>query len=410
MKCFVAILVAFLPLAAPAENLAARFAWRQPITGPLVTGQFYRVKVTPEMFNASRAFPNDLRIMDGDGKEWPYAMWADEARSDLRNVRARTPAEASGATKECRWQNIEVVEGEHNQVIVQVSGHHFIRRAEVFGSENGNRWQMLGSGRLVDFAEPLRLSSRVIRYPSSTLPLLQIRVYPMVIETVEDIAVGRVAVAFATEDPGELEVVPARKVGVEPADAPPAGAQVAVLDLGARNQPVERITVSARGDYAAALRVYGRNEATNRWRLAGEGIVYRVDDDPADQLALKWFSSRFMKVELYPMGVESLKDLEIRPSAVPRYLIFEAQSGPRPVLYCGAAGMEPPAYELNRRKLEPVVATAPAAALGRSEGLAAWPAVPARRPRGAIIAVGVGLAVVLLVWRLAYGPRPRRRR
>ena len=231
-------------------------------------------------------------------------------------------------------------------------GREFLRRVEVFASEDHSAWARVGAGFLVDQRVERALINRTITYPPTDAPYLQVRVYPDVQNASEDVRVDRVAVALheASEESREEFLLEPVK---ESASDRKEGVQVLTYDTGARNRPVQFLRVAAEGrDFALPVKVYGRNADTNTWRWVADGGIHRWGDQVRDRIDLRGTTFRFLKVELYLYDEPPVKVTRAVGEATPHYMVLEAQGGSRPFVYYGAAGHALPHYDLPRRVSE----------------------------------------------------------
>lgn len=365
----------FTALADTGDTLRAGFVWRQRLEGAFEPDHLCRVMVPGEVFDGCRVFPDDLRILDDQDQQWPFYVWIPAPKTVMENVPVRLVNASEIARPErCLRQDMEVrpdartgARREHNGVVVHTSGGDFLRRVEVLGSEDGSRWWDLGKGYLVDHRQGAEVQNRVIRYPTSTYPLLQVRVYPDARNASETFALRSVSPIRTVETAGQLEDVPLRMI--EPAeDDRKDGCQVLVVDTGAGGRPVERLVVgSDEREYARAVNLYGRNAETNAWRWAASAEIHRLGEDVSETLMLERVAYRFLKLEIYHYDDPPLPHPTVLARAVPRYLVFEAGPGRRAEVYYGSERIGAPRYDLRRRATETAAAAAPVAALGPRE-------------------------------------------
>ena len=386
-------------------DLRTKFAWRQAIVGGEQTGVLYRIRTPREVFDGCRLFPSDLRILDEAGGQWPFYIFTPEGKTVVASVPTKT-LNVSVVEKKDRYVRQDFVipadaetrkRREHNQVIVRTPGRDFVRRVEVYGSESQSDWGLLGVGYLVDHSRDVRVCNKTVRYPPSTFPFMQIRVYPNAQNAAEPLVVEGVVVANSAEVPGEYEDVPLRKADVPKKDLR-EGCQVVVFDVEAKNRPVDRLVINA-GDreYARSLRVSGRNEETNLWRWVADAEIHKLGDSVQDTLSLKGFAFRFLKVELFNYDDKPLADLNVKAQAAPRYLVAESQ-GAGAVLYYGAMDVESPRYDLHRRQGDEESAAAPMLRLRNRMDNQLQKTSGFGKYGPWLAAVAVGLVSLLVIW------------
>ena len=386
-------------------DLRTKFAWRQAIAGGEEPGVLYRIRTPREVFDGCRNFPSDLRIMDGALREWPFYVFTPEEKTTTETVPTKM-VNASVVEKKDRYVRQDVVipadaesgkRREHNQVIVRTPGSDFVRRVEVYGSENQNDWGLLGVGYLVDRSRDVQVCNKTVRYPSSTFPFMQIRVYPNAQNVAEPLAVEELVVANSVEVPGEYEDVPLRKADVPQKDLK-EGCQVVVFDVEAKNRPIDRLVIKAADrEYARSLRVYGRNEETNLWRWVADAEIHSLGESVQDTLSLKGFVFRFLKVEMFNYDDKALSDLNVKAQAVPRYLVTESQGGGA-VLYYGAMDIDSPQYDLHRCRGDDEAVIAPLVRLRDRADNQIQKTSGFGKYGPWLAAVAVGLVSLLVIW------------
>ncbi len=386
-------------------DLREKCAWRQEIADATESGKLYRIRTPRELFDGCRAFPSDVRIMDEGARQWPFYVFTPEGKTSTDTVPAKT-VNASTAEKRDRYVRQDLVipadaetgkRREHNQVIVRTPGGDYVRRVEIYGSENQKDWGLLGVGYLVDHSRDVHVCNKTVRYPVSTFPFLQVRVYPNAQNAAEPLTVQSVVVANTVEVPGEYEDVPLRKIDVPESDLK-EDCQVVVFDAEAKNLPVERLVIRAgNSEYARSLRAYGRNEETNKWRWVADGEIHKLGESVQDTLALKGFGFRFLKIELFNYDDQPLHDLSVTAQAVPRYLVTESQGGSA-IFYYGAADLDAPRYDLHRRRGDEEAAAAPLLRLREREDNLLQKRSGFGKYGPWLAAVAVGLVSFLVIW------------
>jgi hypothetical protein len=381
------------------------FEWMRPIHGPLSVGRIYSLEIPPDVFARSRQFPDDLRIMDESDQQWPFFLEALPSRTVIRNLDAVISNQAwiEGPDKYLRIDfNVSPASSEsprprHNQVQLETSGHDFIRRVEVFGSENQSTWALLGRGYLLRVEHPRRMVEEVIQYAWSDYPFVHVKIYPHARNALESFTLHQATLQAVTgNEPVNRPVAHQRR---EPAktDKNPE-AQVWVLDLAYEKMPVRSLRlVAAGGDYVRRVVVSARDREEETWRFAGAGDIHRIGTSSKDEVPLNG-SGRFLKCEVYHYDDPPLEPDVIEVLAAPRRLILEpATDRPAALLY-GGLYVEAPRYDLESRTGMEASSNGLPAALGepvrnpfyRKTGYGPW---------GPWLAgIAVGLASVVVLW------------
>lgn len=356
-----------------AEDPRQPFQWRKMIEHPVESGTLYRIRTTPDVFDACPSFPADVRLFDAQGRAWPFFLWAPAGREEVRQV----PAEllnAGQVEQPARYlrQDLRVRSSRaggarpiHDRVVIRMSGETFFRRVEVLGSETGETWIALAEGYLVAQGRD-GADNRTISYPASDFPLVQVRIHPDARNTSEPMALREISLARLLSETGERETLPLE--WTVPSAEQRKDTQVLLADAGARNRPLIRIGIEAgEGDYARPVRVHGRNAPTNDWRWVAEGGVHRIGAHMRDTVEVRGAAYRYWKIELLQGEDAPLAIRRLRAEAVPQDLVFEARGGPetRPALYFGTSRFGLPRFDLQQRTPAEARATAPIVELGR---------------------------------------------
>lgn len=350
------------------------FTWRQPIRGALETGALYRLHLPPEVFDGCKAFPADLRILDPEGREWPFFLGVPPEEAGELPRRATVLGETF-VTSGARYLEIDLrVEPrdrenrpKHDRVTVHTTGRDFLRRVEVLGSEDGSVWIPRGAGYLVEQDAREELLNRVLTYGVTDEPFLRLHIHPDAKNEGDLFSVQHVAVALLEDAQAELEEVPMEPIAVPEAERKP-GVQVVLLDAGVRNRPLRRLRIEAEGrNFALPVKVYGRPAETNGWRWVADGGIQRWGAQVRDRVDLKGTTFRFFRVELYHYENEPVEIKRVIGFAVPHTLVFRAESTASPYLFYGGVGVSLPHYDLQRETPERASASARVVTLGEQQ-------------------------------------------
>jgi len=342
------------------------------VVGEVVSGRLYRVVIPAEVFDGCRAFPADIRIVDKTRATWPFFLWSPPERASVRPVFATLGRRTGGTGGQPVAQELVIRLNErgeaprHNQVSILTAGHNFIRRVEVLGSADGQNWRELGSGHLVDQMRESHVSNRMICYEDSAAPRLMLRIRPSGGGPAQAIEVLDAQVAY--REPAENSL---QEIRLEPMELPLVERRknvvMAAYDTGAHNRPLERLTIriSASGDFALPVKVFGRNESDSSWRWIADGGVYNIDGDGNNDIDLNAAAYRQIKVEIYHQNAKPPVINHAVAWWQPQYIVFESMGGEDPVLHYGGDRMPLPRYDLQRRTSESDITDAPLLALGK---------------------------------------------
>ena len=396
-------------LAAREQDPVSAFTWTQALEGERTAGALYRLRAVPELFDGSVAFGQDLRIIDAEGRQWPWYIWKPSGSSSFKALPIRTLNKIR-VEVDYPYLRVDLHVGEdaapgkrprHNRIMIDTAGQNFIRRVEVFGSEDRESWGRLSEGYLIDHRQPSRIRNTTVHYPESDMPYLQLRIHPNARDSDESIELQSVKMGRNVSVPGEWQ-----EVALTPLEVPEAervdGARVYLFDTGANRQPVERLTVDvADEEYARPLLVFGRHSATNDWRVVHRGEIHRLGTRKSNTVKLGTVNFRQLKIALYHYDDAPLEVSGFRAEAVPRYLVFEAKDGPSPALYYGSEHVRAPRFDLKSRRGPRDAARAAVVTAGPRVSNPAFKVRNIDRLMPWIAGIAVALVSLLLIWVIA---------
>lgn len=335
------------------KDLMPRFERVRAIDGSFTVGERGRVAVPGDVFGQARDFPSDVRIIGGDGIQWPFFLHISKESVGTGILKPEILNRSFVEGDEPYLQfDLVIPQGSgkppvHNRLELVTSGHDFVRRVEVFGKDNGR----MAAGYLIDFSHQHGACNRMIRYPVSDAARLHVRIYPNAQRADETFNLASaqlhyrniVNVKRETVDKTELPVPEREKMD---------GAQTWLFDLGHENRPVRFMMFKvATSSYARSVSVYGRNNEHEPWKWVGGGEIHALKNDEQTEIKLgAWH--RFLKAHVFHYDDQPLDIDSIQLEAVPRYLVFEAATEGDASLYYRAWDLKPPNYDLQNR-IEP---------------------------------------------------------
>ena len=242
----VAVWVVLLADVTRADDLRTRFSYRFKLHGDVREGVVASVPVPGDLYDASRSFPLDLRIIDDDGEPWSFIVWSAPVESEANPVRFRSASIPPPAMGRAWVQVLEVIPSDsevvqHNRIAIRSQGADFVRRVTLEGSLDGASWSAVGQGSLVDRSGVPRVRNNVIDYAPASFPFIRLTVAPDE-RNAGDVVDVKLVELF--HDPGSersLEQVPLKVVG----DAEPSEGHRLVLDTGVRHRPVAELRITA---------------------------------------------------------------------------------------------------------------------------------------------------------------------
>jgi hypothetical protein len=311
----------------------------------------------PADFGPGRTDLGDFRLVDGAGREIPYALRIRRADSRGEPLPTHEFNRAVGSDGTSRLAlDLGTGEAEHNEVELEMAGTNVRRHVRVDGSVDGIDWHELASKDWLRFRVGGKdVEDRRIPYPPSRFRFVRVRVGrdPEVDKDVA--AIDRVVVRRRIEVPGESLTLPAALGVREPVRTPDGPASAWVLDLGGENVPCERLSVDvADTEFARDYRVEagGREGSGEPLREIARGLWRRRAGEAKTPLVAEFSEALAARLRLVVLD-QSNPPLMVRSavfSAPAREVVFG-----RPVaasqtyrFYLGNPKANPPGYDFAR--------------------------------------------------------------
>jgi hypothetical protein len=209
------------PESAEREDMA-RWQWFMELSVPRDNPGRLDCVLTPEVFDKAREDLGDLRLIDGNGREIPYALRVRRTQVRPEEVQATTFNQAGNPDGSAESSlDLGPKPPENRSLTVETDGANYRRRARVEGSDDRTNWRALtDDAPLVNLrVGDQAIDARTITYPASRFRYLRVRVFP-------DKAGGdkpnppRVQVWRAVEKQGEDVTIPVTISPREPIPTP----------------------------------------------------------------------------------------------------------------------------------------------------------------------------------------------
>lgn len=399
--CYLIMVLLVSACFAGADTLWTRFELECPLEETFSADQRARVVIPDAVFGQARNFPNDIRIIDTEGTQWPSFLYVPKEGITTASIRLNIRNQVWVVDPEPYLQFevvIPSINGEtpvHNRLELNTSGQEFVRRVEIrAGDDAAGR---MAAGYLIEFSGQRDARNRIIRYPDSDAGRLRVRIYPNAQSAQETFEISGVSLHHQTEKAVERKEVSFSQISVDASDHAD-DAQVHVLDLGHPNRPVERIQFEVENaSYARRVSVYGRNSEQEEWQAVGGGEIHALPDDRNDRIRLN-ARHRFLRVLIYHYDDLPLEIRSIRLTAVPRYLVFEAASESPASLYFRAWDMAAPRFDLRKRVADGEIDRVPVVDIGDAQPNARIKINPWRRYSRLLAGLAVAGVSLLVIW------------
>jgi hypothetical protein len=344
----------------------SRWPYYQSIELPSDAGsiEYYDFLVPASVFDKERREEwhselslGDLRLVDADDKEVPYAL------------RVRRPADARESVSSSEFNRAIGTDGsseltldlggappEHNEIEVALPEVNYRRRAVIEGSNDGHQWQQLLDTHLMYFQQSGKeFDLRKITYPHSRYRYLRIRVYQDPEVDKEPVRISSVVVYRKVTVPGELVTLSATIGPREPTRGGGTAASAWILDLGVKHMPVDHLAVDvAPSEFSRdfTLEAGGASGSDVPFAFATSGQWTRRAGEPRKPMTADFSEQAAGRLRLvvtdYSNPPLSLDGAQV--SAPAREIVFANADGLRgPLrLYYGNPQAEPPHYDIER--------------------------------------------------------------
>lgn len=336
------------------------------------------VLLQPGVFTKARRDLGDLRVWDEQGRAVPYALRVlrPEYRTDPTSAtvfnRADGPDRSSELSLDLGPEPLE-----HNEVVVDLPGENFRRRAELEGSDDANQWRQLATDLLIRFqvdrpppaslvVEPekcTRLEDLALSYPLSRFRYLRLRVYPdPVVDSDEPdarVPLEKVTVQRRVALPGELLTLSGKPGPRSTLRAQGAPASAWIVELGGDNVPVSRVDVEISDpSFVRDFEIeWGGPPESVRpfepaFRTAMRGTWQRRTDDDPKPLAAEFgevLASR-LRIVVVDHGNPPLNLGDVTFTAAARQVVVPAEEATASPLrlYYGQPKAQDPQYDFER--------------------------------------------------------------
>jgi hypothetical protein len=180
------VLLPVLVAAAPEPESAARedltrWQWLVDLEPPAGASGRMDCILTPAVFDKARPDLGDLRLIDGKGREIPYALRIRRSQVEPQEIPATPFNQArhpDGSAESCADLGLNLPE--NRSLTIEPDGANYRRRAQVQGSDDRADWRTLVENvpvvslRVGDQA----IDARTVSYPVSRFRYLRVQVFP----------------------------------------------------------------------------------------------------------------------------------------------------------------------------------------------------------------------------------------
>jgi len=363
-----------------------KWQYKAEVTVEDGTGEYGRLILTPEIYDAARLDLADIRLLDAQDRQVPYVLA--KAR-DITERLKYSPALINRSTNTEGSAMVTLDFGKQvvkNSVEVETGGNNFRRAVKIEGSNDNVEFFTVVEEAYV-FAIDYNTRFEQVDLPANDYRYLRITVKPMATEekspVIDDVRAHKVEKKFAQRRPVEM-------LQVEHSENEKSKSSIYIYDLAYRHLPVSEIELGvADNAFYRCVTVDGRDAATRkvkvdsednrqrfkevevRWERIVSDTIYRyteADGKKREKLILRIPSSRrvyrYLKIAVRNYDDRPLTVNSASAKMIADNIVFAAQDDVASALYVGAKSAAKPQYDLARRLSLPLQVKARMAKLG----------------------------------------------
>jgi hypothetical protein len=362
-----------------------KWKYQAQVTVEEGAGQYCRLTLTPDIYDAARLDLADIRLLDAND-QIPYVL---AKPKDITDRLKYSPALINRSTNEEGAAMVTLDFGKQivkNRIEVDTGGNNFRRLVKVEGS-NDNVEFFTVVDRAFVFAVDYRTRFEKIDLPRNDYRYLRITVEPMATE--EKSPVINTVRAFKHErKPAKRQ--PVKMVKVEQSENEKSKSSICVYDLTHRHLPVSEIELDVADDaFYRYVTIQGRDETTRKVKIASEdnrerfreeevpwkgivsGAIYRYPEANGKKrqnlvlhIPLGRRIYRYLKIAINNYDDQPLAINSTSATMIADNIVFPVKDDIAPTLYVGSPSADKPRYDLVRRLNKPLQVTARTANLG----------------------------------------------
>ena len=340
------------------------------------TGQYCRLALTPDIYNAARGDLGDVRLVDADGEQIPYVL---AKPKDITKRQKYNPVVINRSTGADKAAMITLDFGKQvikNSIEVETAGNNFRRAVKVEGSNDNTEFFALVEHAYV-FAVSFDRRFEQIDLPANDYRYLRIAVLPMATEekgpVIDEVRAFQIGESFAERQ--TVEMAP-----IEHSEDEKNNSSIYIYDLAYRGLPVSEIELDIANDsFYRYVTVEGRNaekrkvkidsednrqrfkEVEVRWQRIINDTIYRytaADGQKRESLILRIPSGRrvykYIRVTIRNYDDRPIRINSASANMIAHKIVFESKDNAAPVLYVGSESARAPQYDLERRLSNPL--------------------------------------------------------
>jgi Protein of unknown function (DUF3999) len=315
------------------------------------TGQLVNVTVPLDVFVNDKSAPNDLRVIDDQGRETPYVLFRQE---QTKHAAPLPTTLRENSFTPGQFTQLVIDAGPrtpfHNSVRIDTAEGDFIEWVEVDASDDGHVWRVVQEGApIFRFRKENHAGVQVVNYSENNAQFVRVRI----LDRDQKFLVIGAHLLHET---------------VEPPDRIPAGINLTLEPDQKRNRTAWRADLGGAGvlvtevhfdvtsppEFIRSVRVSSSSDGKNWGMFHNSDIFrYRRGDAQDEELSVAFPNAapgeRFIQVEILNGNDAPLTTAAPVLYVTPRHVIFEQQPNRGYSLIYGQERGQAPNYDLGRR-------------------------------------------------------------
>ena len=363
----------------------SEWKYRAEVTIEDGTGEYCKLILTPDIYDAARPDLGDIRLVDAHGEQVPYMLvkpkdTTEERKYELAVINRSINADrAAMVTLDFGKKVVK------NSIEVMTRGNNFRRAVKVEGSSDNIEFFTLVE-RAYIFAVTYDRRFEQVDLPKNDYRYLRITVSPMATEekspVIDEVRAFKIEKSFAERHPGEMALI-------EHSEDEKSNSSIYVYDLVYRRLPVSEIefdvtddsfyryvTVEGRDAETREVKVYSEDNRQRtktvevKWERIISSTIYRyteADGKKRERLTLHIPSGRrvhrYLKITIRNYDDRAVIVKSASAKMIAHKIVFTNMDNVAPTLYVGSVSARTPRYDLGHRLSNPLQVKAKAAKL-----------------------------------------------
>lgn len=341
------------------------------------TGKYYRLSLTPDVYNTARLDLGDIRLIDASGEQVPYVLFKPQYITERQVYK---PAVINRSTNKDKAAVVTLDFGKQtikNSIEVITQGDNFRRAVRIEGSNDNIEFFTLVE-QAYTFAVERNKRFEQVDLPANDYRYLRISVWPMAGEggnpVIEEVRTFKIERKLAKRQPVNVNMVQ-----IEHNEDEKSNSSVYVYDLAYSRLPISEIELNVKDEsFYRYVTFEGRDAAAKRVKIDSEDNVQRFKEVevpweriisdaiyryteangqkreklvlhiPTDRRIYRYLKITIKNYDDKPVTIES-----VSAEMIAHQMVFAVDDNATPTLYIGCESARPPQYDLAHRLSNP---------------------------------------------------------